>query len=299
MLCAMNASQRVALTMRHQPPDRVSVMCQIALGHYFVHGHHAPPEVWFDSEIFVRTLARFQRQYRFDGFLVNLPGRPANWRDYLDEQRGDRLYWRFGLETWMPTDDNAHTFAPGDQPLPRADYERVDPDDPATYRIAGYLWNTWHAPTLWDIPPDADLADAAVYPDWATRGLRIARDANPDVSVHAEVFSPFTHLLELFGYEQAMMAIVDAPELCHRLLSIFAQHVTAQVKCQGACDPDAILISSAFAGGGFIGRDMYGEFVVPYEKQVANAIAALDVPSYTHTCGAIGDRLDLMADTDG
>ncbi len=297
MLGGMNSRQRVALTMRHKPPDRVPVMCQLALGHYFVHGDHAPQDVWFDSEVFAHTLARFQRQYRFDGLLVNLPGRPANWRDHLDEQRGDRLHWRFGLETWMPADDNAHTFVAGDQPLPRADYGRVDPDDPGTYRISGYLWNTWHAPTLWDIPPDADLADPAVYPDWFTRALRIARDVNPNVSVHAEVFSPFTHLLELLGYEQAMMALVDAPDLCHRLLSVFAQHVTAQVKCYGPYEPDAILISSAFAGGGFISRDMHGEFVVPYEKQVASAIAAFDVPSYTHICGAIGDRLDLIAQT--
>ena len=37
----------------------------------------------------------------------------------------------------------------------------------------------------------------------------MARAACPDVSVHIEVFSPFTHLLELFSYEQALMALVD------------------------------------------------------------------------------------------
>ncbi len=62
---------------------------------------------------------------------------------------------------------------------------------------------------------------------------------------------------------------------------------------------DAILISSAFAGGGFISPDHYRTFVLPCE---AKAIAAFraghpDVPVYTHTCGAIGDRLELMAET--
>ncbi len=71
----------------------------------------------------------------------------------------------------------------------------------------------------------------------------------------------------------------------------------AQVQCHGRCDPDAILISSAFAGAGFISRQMYREFVIPYERRVTDAVRRLGIPVYTHTCGAIGDRLDLMAET--
>ena len=63
------------------------------------------------------------------------------------------------------------------------------------------------------------------------------------------------------------------------------------------CKPDAILVSSAFAGAGFISRDMYREFVSPYEDKVYVAIKKHGIKSYVHTCGAIGDRLDLMAET--
>ena len=73
--------------------------------------------------------------------------------------------------------------------------------------------------------------------------------------------------------------------------------VTAMVRCYGPHQPDAILISSAFAGAGFISRDMYREFVLPYERRVVEAIHEFGIPAYTHTCGAIGDRLDLMAET--
>jgi uroporphyrinogen decarboxylase len=103
--------------------------------------------------------------------------------------------------------------------------------------------------------------------------------------------------MELFSYDQALMALVDAPDTCHRLLDVFTGHVTAQVHVYAPCHPDAVLISSAFAGAGFISRKMYQEFVMPYEKRVADAIRECDLPSYTHTCGAIGDRLDLMAQT--
>ena len=234
--------------------------------------------------------------------LVNLPGRPADWRDYLSayEQTAKReeLKWRCGLETWIPPDDNAQTFLPGEQALPRADYHAIDPQDPATFRGAGYVWNTWHAPSLWDIPADADLADPAAYPSWLTRPLRAVRAALPDVSVHVEVFSPFTHLMELFGYEQALMALLDAPDTCHELLRRCARHTAAEARCYAACQPDAVLISSAFAGGGFISREMYEQFVVPYEKQLVGVIHEHELPAYVHTCGAIGDRLDLMAQTD-
>jgi len=61
----------------------------------------------------------------------------------------------------------------------------------------------------------------------------------------------------------------------------------------------AVLISSAFAGAGLISRQHYSDFVLPYEKRIVDGVKARfpDLPVYTHTCGAIGDRLDLMGAT--
>lgn len=177
------------------------------------------------------------------------------------------------------------------------DYTSVDIDDPATYRTPGYVWNTWHAPELWGFAPPADLSDPAVYPAWFTNTLVRVQQLAPEVSVHAEVFSPFTHLMELFGYEHALLALVDVPKLCHQLLGILTQNVLAQVELYAGCQPDAILVSSAFAGAGFISRKMYEEFVIPYEDTVFRAIRGYGLKSYVHTCGAIGDRLDLMSKT--
>ena len=93
------------------------------------------------------------------------------------------------------------------------------------------------------------------------------------------------------------MALVDAPQTCHETLAAFTKNVLAQVQVYADCRPDAILVSSAFAGAGFISRRMYEEFVMPYEEAVFVAIGARGLKSYVHTCGAIGDRLDLMAQT--
>lgn len=297
----MDGRQRVAMAMRHQEPDRVPVMCQLALGHYFLHARRRPSDIWFDSGVFAETVTELRARYQFDGVLVNLPGRPSHWRDYLAEHQGQEgeevLRWTHGLETHVPADDNAWTCAVGGGALRRADYGTVDVADPATFRIPGYVWNIWHAPSLWDIAPAADLSMPEAYPDWFTSALRATRARCPDVSVHVEVFSPFTHLLELFGYDQALLALIDVPETCISLLDRFTEFVATEIRLYAACDPDAILISSAFAGAGFISRDMYRRFVLPFEARAAQVIRSQGVPSYTHTCGAIGDRLDLMAET--
>ncbi len=79
----MNGRERIALAMRHRLPDRVPVMCQLALGHYFLNTPLKPHEIWFTSEGFAEALVQLQRRYRFDGILINLPGRPAGLLDQV------------------------------------------------------------------------------------------------------------------------------------------------------------------------------------------------------------------------
>ncbi|MBN2592510.1 MAG: hypothetical protein JXA81_03305 [Sedimentisphaerales bacterium] len=297
----MNSKQRIEAAMNHQTPDLVPVMCQLALGHYFLNCSYKPSEIWFDGETFARVLVQLQQGYGFDGILVNLPGRPTDWTNALASREKiddcEHLRWKSGLETIFGADDNPQTYQPGQKPLARADYTSVDVGDPATYRTPGYIWNTWHAPELWGIDAEADLSDPSVYPTWFTNMLVKVQQLAPDVSIHVEVFSPFTHLMELFGYEHALLALIDAPKTCHDLLEILTQNVLAQVELYAACQPDAVLVSSAFAGAGFISRQMYEEFVIPYEDRVFRAIRDYSLKSYVHTCGAIGDRLDIMSRT--
>lgn len=65
---------------------------------------------------------------------------------------------------------------------------------------------------------------------------------------------------------------------------------------------DAMKLSSPIAGAGFVSRAQYEEFVLPYETAVIDAVhRQYGIPCYIHTCGSIGDRLELMAraGTDG
>jgi hypothetical protein len=292
----------MSAAMDHRAPDRVPVMCQLALGHYFLHCKARPSDIWFDPDAFAAALVELQRRYGFDGILVNIPGRPADWRSRIKSRRkiGDRehLHWKSGLETVVPPDDNPQTFGPDGSPLARADYRTVTVETQDLASLpTGYVWNTWHMPELWGIEPEADFCEPAAYPRWFTSTLEKVLQQAPEVSVHVEVFSPFTHLMELFGYEQALIALIDAPAVCRKALAMFTRMVLAQVQSYARYRPDAILVSSAFAGAGFISRSMYKEYVAPYEDEVFRAIRNHGMKSYVHTCGAIGDRLDLMAAT--
>jgi len=168
----------------------------IELGHYFLNCSDKPSKIWFDSEAFAKVLVEHQQKYGFDGILVNLPGRPPDWTNALAsrEQIDDRehLCWKSGSETIFGADDNPQTYQPGHKPLARADYTSIDVGNPATYRLLGYVWNTWHAPELWGIDPQAELSDPTVYPTWFTNTLTTAQQLAPEVSIHVEVFSPFT-----------------------------------------------------------------------------------------------------------
>ncbi|MDH7570564.1 MAG: uroporphyrinogen decarboxylase family protein, partial [Armatimonadota bacterium] len=136
------------------------------------------------------------------------------------------------------------------------------------------------------------------WPPYLLRTLDAVRaQAGPDVSVHAEIFSPFTQFLELLGYEAALMALLEDPGRCHAILAAYARGAAEYGTFLAQADVDAVLVSSAFAGGGFISRAQYAEFVLPYERLVHQTIRARGMTTYTHTCGAIGDRLELLADT--
>ena len=55
--------------MRHEPTDRVPVMCQLAFGHYLLNTDVAPVDAWFESDKFVDALITLQRRYEFDDGL--------------------------------------------------------------------------------------------------------------------------------------------------------------------------------------------------------------------------------------
>jgi hypothetical protein len=296
----MNSRERVALTIRHQPPDRVPVMCQLSMGHYLLNTGIAPHEFWYVNEALAEAMVTLQRRYRFDGILVNIPGRPENFLKDVNRiektTEGEWLTWRNGDRTFFPWDDMAHHY-PADPSTPaRADFETFDPDQMEDIDdYPGYLWNTYHIQAL---PGKKGRGPLEEVPDYFLNLLRIVKTkAGPDISIHAEIFSPLTFFMELFGYENALIGLVKDPDKAHGVLERLSESVALWARTLAQEDVDVILISSAFVGAPFLSRKLYKEFVVPHEGRVIQSVKSTGTMVYTHTCGSIGDRLDLMLET--
>jgi len=94
------------------------------------------------------------------------------------------------------------------------------------------------------------------------------------------------------------MALIDDPEKAKKIIKRINRDILLSAREQCKRGIDALKISAPYAGAGFISREMYEEFEVPAEKEVIDMVhREFGIPCYIHTCGAIGDRLDLMLET--
>jgi hypothetical protein len=286
--------------MRLGVPDRVPVMCQLALGHYFLHAGLDAIEIWHDSDTFAEALIRLQQRYGFDGILINLPGRDPDWRRAVTriEAQGDEriITWKNGWYTAAPGDDNPHVYqADGMRYFPS--FDEIDPDDLFYVEPHDLSSITW--PYSWGFDGEPAVPGPAFFPPWHYDTIRaVVGRVGGDVSVHGEIFSPFAQFMELLDYTSGLMALLDDAEKVKACLDRLADGAIELGCGQAHAGAHAVLISSAFAGAGLISREHYAAFVLPYERKVIDGIHARhDIPIYTHTCGAIGDRLDLMEAT--
>ena len=279
----MNSRERMALAMQLQKPDRVPVMCQLALGHYFLNTGYAPHEIWFDSEAFAEALVMLQRRYRFDGILVSLHGHAPDWErriaGFYRELDGERIRWKSGDSTFFPGDD-LPVFRPAQSAAP-PDFSGFDP--------------SFLPPRVGYIPVSQGLRFALDPEHLYDAVVGVVGRAGRDFSVHGEVTSPLDYYLDLFGFEQAMVGLLEDPGRAAAILDRFTDGIVAIAEGLAASGVDAVKISSPFAGAGFLSTAFYRTFVLPNESRIARAAEALGVRAYIHTCGDIHDRLELMA----
>ncbi len=296
----MNSRERMDIAMRLGVPDRVPVMCQLALGHYFLHAGLDAIEIWHDSSAFAEALIRLQRRYGFDGILINLPGRDPDWRRAVKsiETRDDEriISWTNGWYSSAPDDDNPHVYqADGTRYFPT--FDDVDPDQ--LFYVEPHDLSSITHPYSWGFDGERAEPGPGFFPPWHYDTIReVVRRVGADVSVHGEIFSPFAQFMELLDYTSGLMALLDDAEKVKACLDRLADGAIELGCGQARAGAHAVLISSAFSGAGLISREHYATFVLPYERKVIDGIHARhDIPIYTHTCGAIGDRLDLMEAT--
>ena len=280
---------RLAAAMRLERPDRVPVMCQPSLGFVLRQLPELDPiDVWHNhGGALARGFCEISRRFGFDGVLIPTVG--AAPLDERTVQRIDRanpegpvVYFRNGDSCLYCRNDlprYTHAVAP----------EREIGDlDPAA--IAERL--SYHPPSTRLRMQLAEGAAARVAELTQARAL-----VGPEVSVHGALYSSEDYLIDALGADGAMVALLTEPERCRELLARYARAVAGHAREQIAAGVDALNLSAPWAGQSFISPQWYRELIAPAQAVLAAAARAGGVPSYCHTCGAIGDRLEAIIDT--
>ena len=275
--------ERIQTAMDLGIPDRVPLMCQLSIGHMLLQLGVSPVEFWHDAAVFAEGLVKLRARYDFDGILVSLHGHDPGWRDSIRERKksaaGEEITWQDGRKTLYVPDDLPQPIGEG-KPKPSIS-TLTEADLPASL----------------DYIPVSQGLHFFIHPDRRFDIFRYLRERiGTDYSLHGEITSPFDYFLDLFGYQGGLLGLVTEPENSKRVLAHFARLIKDLAIDMSATGVDAIKISSPFAGAGFISPQFYREFVLPYESEIARAVRGKGIHIYTHTCGAVADRLEMMFD---
>lgn len=273
-------------------PAAIPVMCQMANGHTIINTGVHPIDYFISDEVWADCLLRMRALYDFDGILCHKPGRVRGLMDMVERTDYDAevpvLHLVDGARIECTRDDDSYYKKPAGFAYPTL--ETIDFDHPldwapASFRAFQASKGTFDHNTPEEIPEHV----------FGTLD-RVIAHAGDQWSVHGEVRAPLDHFLNLLGMEDGLMALLDQPDATHRLLERVTRWSVALAVAQVRRGAHAIKVSSPFAGGGFLAPSMYQEFIIPYERKIAEAVKAEGAYVYTHTCGAIGDRLDLMVE---
>ena len=280
----MTSKERMARAMRLGLPDRVPVMCQMSIGHMLLQTGLSPLEFWLSKDCFAEGLLRLRRQYDFDGILVSLHGHSPAWEKNIaridHQENRDVVVWKDGGRTIFPFDD-----------LPQPDLEAMAPPPSISE------FDPEDVPERLDFIPVSQGLEFAIDPDHQGDIFEVIQaEAGGSYSIHGEVTSPFDYFLNLFGFSEGFISLAEEPEKSKEILERFTDGIIKIALDQAERKVDAIKISSPYAGAGFISPRFYREFVLPFERRIARAVRARGIPIYTHTCGAINDRLEMMAE---
>ena len=264
-------------------PDRVPLMCQLSIGHMLLQLDVSPLEFWHDATVFADGLVKLRALYGFDGILVSLHGHDPDWRGKIQSQSvmgdAEEIVWQDGqriryLRNDLPQPMNEEILKPALDEL----------DESALPQHLEYI-------------PVSKGLRFAIHPLHRFDVFRLIKSSVGDeYSIHGEITSPFDYFLDLFGYQEGLLNLLAEPDKSAHVL----RHFTLLVKqlALDLCDEgvDAIKVSSPFAGAGFVSTELYRQFVLPFESEIAGAVRQKGVHIYTHTCGAVSDRLELMFD---
>lgn len=278
----MNSRDLLSRAMKLKPVDRIPVMCQMSIGHMILQTGVSPIDLWHDTHTYVNVLFDLREKYNFDGILVSVPGSFPSWKKYIKKIEkninGYIVYWKKEIENYSP------------YPLGKiTSYPKTD----LPYRLTEFT-----AGNITDFNPESKKMLKCV-PEYMLSNLKEVQKRNKDrFSIHGETISPLDKFVEFFGLEDSLINLKLHPEKSLFVLEKCVEYSYNWAASQAESGIDALKISSPYAGSNFISIEYYKKFVQPFEKKLISELKKnFKIPVYLHTCGSIGDRLELMVES--
>ena len=224
--------------------------------------------------------------FKFDGILVSLHGHSDNWRNELiKKQQLDggkyKLIFKDRIEIHSLGDLPFVTFQENRKTF---DIEEIDVENDIS-TVIDYIPVSNNLYFRLDTTNPFEIFDI-VY-----------QKVGEEYSIHGEITSPFDYFLDLLGLQDGLISLIMNPDKCKSILNKFTNGILEIAVKMCSKHIDAIKVSSPFAGMGFISLDQYKEFILPYEERIIKAVRKEGKHVYIHTCGSIGDRLELMRES--
>ncbi len=124
---------------------------------------------------------------------------------------------------------------------------------------------------------------------------RMASELGKTHSVLGWVEGPLAEYADLRGVENAMMDLMDTPELFLQTGRTLVDNAIAFGAAQARAGADMIGVGDAAAS--LIGPHLYRDYVLPLEKRLIEGIHAAGAAVKLHICGNTSSIVDLMVQT--
>lgn len=166
-----------------------------------------------------------------------------------------------------------------------------------------------------DQPPAHDPQNPLLKEKWQLRTLRqpdplgggrmhdrvkgaelFRKEVGGDIPILGWIEGPMAEAADLRGINEIMLDLLDDPEFVRDLFEFIVEMEIAFARAQIEAGVDIIGIGDAAAS--LVGRRVYRELILPYERRLIDAIHAMGCPVRLHICGNVNHLLDDIASLD-
>jgi hypothetical protein len=184
---------------------------------------------------------------------------------YAVVRRGDDLFWLSpsGYESWIPPNREAqHEVEIIQRSMPWADYW----DRANSTAIRNAAARPVHR--LQPIPePSPEQVRASAASQRYDLARAIAKRYPDDAPFYTNGTSPYNTLEGTFGFQPMMSALVEQPDLVHRILGNSMPRPSARLLAERRLGVSIMFIEECMASTDIISPKMYLEFAHPYDRE--------------------------------